>query len=334
MSSKLLARFDALRASGAAALLSAGLLASCGGGGQITPFAPTRVLAFGDELSLIQADGSKYSIDAFKQITVNGVLTDDPPALDCVRNPLWIQTVAAGFGLAFDRCLGTATAATGQVRAQLGNKVADLPAQIAGVTGAALGEQDLALVMVGMHDVLELYAQYPTVDQGTLLAQAGSRGKSLGSQVNALARSGPAVVVLTVPDIGKSPFALAQNTSSGDATRAAFITALVEKFNNSMSVELINDGRLIGLVYADIEIQNMVKFPTTYGLVNVVAPACLGSAVLPACTSATLVPADTVTNAAAATATTWLWADSLRLSPAGQARLGTLAAARARSNPF
>jgi outer membrane lipase/esterase len=205
---------------------------------------------------------------------------------------------------------------------------------VAGVQGDALGEKDLALVMIGMHDILELYAQYPTVDQGTLLAQAGSRGKSLGAQVNALARSGPAVVVLTVPDIGKSPFALAQNTSSGDATRAAFITTLVEKFNNSMSVELINDGRLIGLVYADIELQNMVKFPATYGLVNVVAPACLASALLPGCNTATLVPADAATGAAAATATTWLWADNLRLSPAGQARLGTLATTRARGNPF
>jgi phospholipase/lecithinase/hemolysin len=334
MSSKLLARFDALRASGAAALLAAGLLASCGGGGQITPFAPTRVLAFGDELSAIEADGRKYSIDAFKQITVNGVLTDDPPNIDCARNPLWIQTVASNFGLALDRCLGTATVAAGQVRAQAGHKVADLPTQVAGVQGDALGEKDLALVMIGMHDILELYAQYPTVDQGTLLAQAGSRGKSLGAQVNTLARSGPAVVVLTVPDIGKSPFALAQNTSSGDATRAAFITTLVEKFNNSMSVELINDGRLIGLVYADIELQNMVKFPATYGLVNVVAPACLASALLPGCNTATLVPADAATGAAAATATTWLWADNLRLSPAGQARLGTLATTRARGNPF
>lgn len=325
----------ARRCFGAAAVAGAALLASCGGGsGQVEPFTPTRVLAFGDELSLIEADGSKYSINAFKQITVNGVLTDDPPTLDCTRNPLWIQTVASAFGLVFDRCLGTATAASGQVRAQVGHKVADLPAQIAGVQGNVLGEKDLALVMIGMHDVLELYAQYPTVDQGTLLTQAGVRGESLGAQVNALATRGPAVVVLTTPDIGKSPFALAQNTSSGDATRAAFITALVEKFNNSMSVKLINDGRLIGLVYADIEIQNMVKFPASYGLANVIAAACLGTAVLPGCTTATLVPADTPSGAAAATASTWLWADGLRLSPAGQSRLGVLAEARARNNPF
>jgi outer membrane lipase/esterase len=323
----------ARRGWGAVAIVGASVLASCGGGsGQVEPFKPTRVLAFGDELSVIEADGRKYSVNAFKQITVNGVVTDDIPNLDCARNPLWIQTVAGSFGLAFDRCLGTATAATGQVHAQVGQKVADLAAQIAGVQGNALGEKDLALVMIGMHDVLELYAQYPGVDQGTLLAQAGVRGTSLGAQINQLATSGPAVVVLTVPDIGKSPFALAQNVSSGDTTRATLITALVEKFNNSMSVELINDGRLIGLVYADIELQNMVKFPASYGLVNVIASACLDSAPLPGCTTATLQAA--TATAAAATSATWLWADSLRLSPAGQSRLGVLAEGRARNNPF
>ena len=310
----------------AAGIAGSTLLTSCGGGGQVEPFAPTRVLAFGDELSTIEADGRKYSINAFKQVSVNGVLTDDPPTLDCTRNPLWIQTVATGFRLAFDRCLGTATAASGQVRAQAGHKVANLAAQIAGVQGDALGEKDLALLMIGMNDILELYASYPATSRDALLAEARVRGAALGAQVNQLALRGPAVVVLTVPDIGLSPFALAQNTSTGDATRSALISDLVAAFNNRMSVALINDGRLIGLVYADIEVQNNVKFAASFGLANVVAAACRADAPLPGCTSATLIET--------ATASTWLWADALRLSPAGQSRLGRLAESRARSNPF
>jgi len=334
MSSKFLAHLGARFGRSMAALLGAGLLASCGGGDPVTPFAPTRILAFGDELSVIEADGRKYSVNAFRQITVNGVLVDDPTGLDCTRNPLWIQTVATGFGLAFDRCLGTATTATGQIRAQVGHKVADLAAQLAGVQGSALGEKDLALVMIGMNDILELYAQYPGVGRATLIDQARTRGRTLGAFVNQVATSGPAVVVLTVPDIGQSPFALAQNVSTGDTTRAALISELVAVFNNRMSVELINDGRLIGLVYADIDLQNLVKFPQSFGLANVTAPACLSTAVLPGCTTATLVPANAATGAAAATATTWLWADTLRIAPAGQARLGALAESRARNNPF
>ena len=310
----------------AAALTGAGLLASCGGGGQVEPFAPTRLLAFGDELSTIEADGRKYTINAFRQVTVGGVATDDPTALDCARNPLWIQTVATNFGLPLDRCLGTATTAAGQVLARPGHKVADLAAQIAAVQGGALGAKDLALVMIGANDILELYASYPTTGRDALLAEARVRGNALGTAINQLATSGPAVVVLTVPDIGLSPFALAQNTSSGDATRSKLISELVATFNNRMSVTLINDGRLIGLVYADNEVQNSVKLPASYGLTNVVAAACRATAVLPACTPATLVDG--------ANATGWLWADALWLSPAGQSRLGALADARARGNPF
>lgn len=342
MSFKFLTRPAALRGWGAAAAAGLGLLlASCGGGGQVEPFAPTRIVAFGDELSLLDdtvtplngtGNGRKYGINAFKQVTVNGVLTDDPTALDCTRNPLWIQTVATSFSLAFDRCLGTATAATGQVRAQLGHKVADLAGQIAAVQGNALGEKDLALVMIGMHDILELYARYPGVGRDVLIDEARTRGRSLGAQINALATSGPAVVVLTVPDIGQSPFALAQNLSTNDNTRAALLSELVATFNNRMSVELINDGRLIGLVYADIELQKMVKFPQSFGLTNVTGAACKTSAPLPGCTTATL--QDATATAAAATGATWLWADDLRLSPAGQSRIGLLAESRARNNPF
>jgi hypothetical protein len=325
MSSKFFARIDARRWLQAVAVAGCALLASCGGG-QITPFVATRLLAFGDDLSAIEVDGSKYTINAFKQVTVGGVLTDDPTTLDCTRNPLWIQAVATNFVLPLDRCLGTATAASGQVLARAGHKVADFAAQIAAVQGNPLGERDLALVMFGLNDILELYARYPATGRDDLLAEARARGEALGTQINLLALSGPAVVVLTMPDIGLSPFAQAQNTSSGDATRSKLISDLVAAFNNRMSVALINDGRLIGLAYGDIETQNEVKLPAGYGLTNVVAPACQATAVLPACTTATLV--DT------ATATTWLWADSLRLSPASQARLGVLALSRARSNPF
>jgi outer membrane lipase/esterase len=316
---------SSLRRAGAcmAALLA---LASCGGGGQVEPFKPTRLLALGDELSLIEADGRKHTINSFATKTENGQTVPDKTKLDCALHPLWIQTVATTFALPFDRCLGTATTAGGQVLARAGHKVADLPAQLASAQGGALNDKDLALVMVGMHDILELYGRYPTATREQLLDEARGRATSLGNQINALAQAGPAVVVLTVPDIGLSPFALAQNTSTGDAKRSALISELVAAFNNRMSVTLINDGRLIGLVYADIETQNNVKFPSTYALANVVEAACLASAPLPGCTPDTLV--------ANATSAGHMWADSLRLGPTVQARLGTLAAFRAANNPF
>jgi outer membrane lipase/esterase len=309
-----------------ALLLSLAALASCGGGGEVVEFKPTRILAFGDELSVITPAGLKYSVNAYGQKTENGVLVDDPTVISCVRNPLWIQSVADAFDLVFDRCLGGATSASGQILAQVGAKVADLPAQVAAVQGAARNELDLALVLVGMNDILELYAQFPTVGRDALIAEARTRGAALGNQVNALATSGPAVVVLTVPDLSLTPLARQADTAAGDTSRSTLLKDLVNAFNNRMSVTLINDGRLIGLVYADVETQNMAKFPSTYGLANVIDAACLVTAPLPDCNPGTLVTG--------ATAAGHMWADSVRPGPTVQGRLGVLAASRATGNPF
>jgi len=310
-----------------AALLGAALVASCGGGGLVEPFAPTRVIAFGDELSTIDSAGRKYSINAFKITNATTTPpTESTTELDCTRNPIWIQAVATTFALAFDRCQGSATAASGLVLAAPGAKVADFAAQRAAVGGAAMSKKDLTLVLFGMNDILELYARYPTTGRDALIGEARARGEALGAQVNALAQSGPPVVVLTVPDLGLTPFARQQNTDTGDATRSTLLTDLTRAFNDRMSITLINDGRLIGLVYSDIEIQTEYKFPTSFGLGNVNDAACLATAALPGCTTSTL-----VTNA---TSATHLWADSLRPGPTFQTRLGSLAAFRARNNPF
>jgi outer membrane lipase/esterase len=310
-----------------AALTALCALASCGGGDTQEPFRPNRVLAFGDELSYVETDGRKYSVNAFKitDATTNPV-TESTTELDCTRNPTWVQYVASSFGLALDRCLGAATAASGQVLSLPGQKVADLPAQIAAVQGAALNDNDLALVLVGMNDILELYARYPTDSAASLLDEARTRGRIYGERINALALSGPAVVVLTVPDLGLTPFARAQDTAAGDASRSALLSQLTDAYNSRMSVTLINDGRLIGLVFLDIETQNMVRFPTNFGLTNVTDAACLSTAVLPNCTTSTLVTG--------ATAAGYMWADDLRPGPTVQSRMGTLAEFRAKNNPF
>jgi outer membrane lipase/esterase len=333
MSFKFLARLGAQRWRWAAALAGGVLLASCGGGTQIVAFVPNRVLAFGDELSTIEPDGRKYSINSYKQVTLpDGTIGDDPTGtLDCTRYPIWVQNVATSFGLVFDRCMGAATVATGQILARAGAKVADFPVQIAAVQGAALNGLDLALVMFGQNDILELYRLYPTLSESELMDNAEARAKALGTQINQLAQTGPAVVVITTPDIGYSPFALAENARTGE-DRAGLISRLVAKFNNRMSVTLINDGHLIGLAYGDVEMQNVAKSPVSYGLTNSVNAACLPSAPLPNCTTATLIPA--IPPAAAATPYSWLWSDDLHPTPMFQDRMAILAGTRAHTNPF
>jgi hypothetical protein len=71
----------ALKGCGALALL--GMLASCGGGTeQVTPFAPTRMLVFGDEMSVmtkLPPQGRKYSVNA---LITDGTDLDCWPAVD------------------------------------------------------------------------------------------------------------------------------------------------------------------------------------------------------------------------------------------------------------
>jgi outer membrane lipase/esterase len=312
-------------------VIALGALVSCGGDTR-EPFRPNRVLAFGDELSFIeQSTGRKYSINAYKitDATTNPP-TESTTELDCTRNPIWVQYPAAAFGLTFDRCLGTVTTPSGQILAQPGAKVADLPGQLAAVQGAAPNNNDLALMLIGMNDILELYGRFPAESACSLIDQARARAKTYGEQINALAQSGPAVVVLTVPDLGLSPRGRAQNAPKCDPGKNTnlpnLLSELTDAFNSRMSVTLINDGRLIGLVYADNETQVMSKFPANFGLSNITDAACQPTAALPDCRTNTLVTG--------ATAGGHLWADDLRPGPTLQARMGSQAEIRARNNPF
>ena len=65
--------------------------------------------------------------------------------------------------------------------------------------------------------------------------------------------------------------------------------------------------------------------------INTTDAACLTSAPLPTCTTSTLT---TDSSGTAASASTWVWADNLHLSPGAQSTLGSLAVTRAQNNPF
>jgi outer membrane lipase/esterase len=300
------------------AVLAAGValtLAACGGGsGQVEPFEPTRILAMGDQTSRLEADGRKYTVNA---------LVEGGTALDCETHPLWVQIVAEVFDLAFPQCPGENTAPTGVMLATNGAKAADIQAQVDAVE-ASFTEDDLVTMLVGANDIIELYAQFPTRSEDDIGAELRARGRTWGAQINRVALAGPAVLVVTVPDVGKTPFALAEE--SANAGRAALLTRLTDQYNAGMRLEIINDGRMIGLAFGDLEVQNIVRFPGAFGFANVTEAACLASAPLPNCTTATLV--------ANADPINWLWADDRHLSPGGHNRLGAIAASRATNNPF
>ncbi len=312
----------------ATAVASVGV-AACGGGEQVEAFAPNRMIAFGDESSVIDdaaspGNGRKY--------TVNGTVSATDATLDCKQHPLWIQGVATPYGLVFPQCnTGTAPVAapTSRIRAAAGAKVADLSAQIdAQQAESSFNAKDLVSVLIGQNDVLAQYAQYPAVSDVQLVANVEAAGRALGDQVNRIANAGAKVLISTIPDLGLTPFAIVERATHTDADRAALLSHLSARFNATMRATIVNDGRRIGLVLLDEYIQSVVAVVNGGGFTNVVNVVCdtTKAPTLPECTSLTLV--------SGGSASTWLWADTTHLSSGGQQALGSLASQRAANNPF
>jgi outer membrane lipase/esterase len=292
------------------------LLTACGGGtSQIQAFAPSRIVVFGDEHSAFTADGRKYA--------VNGLKADGTGAVDCELNPLWIQTVASAFGFHFAQCLGTATEARAVTYAAPGATVAAVTSQIdaAAATGV---ENNLVLMMAGLHDVIQIYESRGAAEtDDQLVERARERGVAMAVQVNRLVDLGARVVVATAPDVGLTPWALAKG-----ATEAALLSRLSLALNGRLRVNILLDGRFVGLVLIDELIQSGTKVPLAYGLLNWTEPLCLSTAPLPTCTTA----AESLVTGA--TEITYMWADSKFFGTNMHRQAGLTAVDRATRNPF
>lgn len=292
-------------------------LAACGGGTtQYDPFVPGRLLVFGDEYSALTPNGRNYG--------VNGLAADGN--IDCASSPIWVQSLARLYGFSFAEC-NTTSEPTPKARmlAFAGAKVADVTAQVeAQVAAGGFRDKDLATVLAGANDILELYGQYPSLAEATLIDEARARGQRLARVVNRLVELGVKVVVSDLPDLGLTPFALSERALGGSFDRAAFLTRLTSAFNEQLGVSVLLDGRFVGLMQAQLRFEAIGRFPPSFGLSNITTPVC--TVPLPNCTTATLLPE--------AQPAGFLWADDLRLAPGGQAQLASLAIDRAQRNPF
>ncbi|MDB5998515.1 MAG: Esterase, hydrolase-type domain protein [Rhizobacter sp.] len=307
----------------AAAMMVAAVLAGCGGGSQVDPFEPRRLLSFGDEHSVINADGTKY--------TVNFVDATHPAPGDCFQNPIWIQSLAESYGKAYTVCPGTRSAAeaTSITYATVGAKVADIATQVAKHTATdSITGDDLVTVMVGQADILEQYALYTDeASEPALLAVLNARGVALGKEVNAIVALGGKVLVALSPELALSPFGINENaTKPGTKNRFTVLRDMQQAFNTGLRTSFINDGHFIGLLRPDELFQDFVDNPDGYGFGNEVLAACQTAAVLPNCNSTTLIPNGD--------ATTYVWADSLQWSPGAHFRMYEQAHDRSSGNPF
>lgn len=310
-----------------AALAALVLVASCGGGtAPIERFVPNRIIAFGDEMSTLTATGESYSING---ITNNGTPDDaSDDRVDCSVQPNWVQSLAQVYGYVFAECNNKGVAVPqGVMRAAAGADVAAVEAQVqVQVAAGGFQDKDLATVLVGVNDVLTLYALYVDgADTAPLVGDARERGRRAARIVNDLVARGAKVLLVNIPDMGLSPFAAAENAAHpGGIDRAALLSTLSTAFNQEMGLTVLLDGRFVGLVQGDDLSKSMTRSPAAYQLENISTAAC--TVAPPACNNLTLVTG--------ALPGTYLWASDRWMSYAGQNQIALLASVRAQRNPF
>ena len=321
----------ATRTGAAAARLAAALafiVAACGGGtSQFEPFIAQRLFAFGDEASALTADaptGRNYGINGINSNATTDTTADD--YFDCTLQPNWTQSLAAYYGFVFAECNPTnITEPKARNWAAPGARVAEVAQQVdAQVAAGGFRDKDVATVMVGVNDVVELYRQYDGSNEAALLAQAGERGNQAGRIVNRLIALGTKVVLTNIPDLGLSPLARNENVLNPGSDRGALLSRLSATFNERLGVTILLDGRFVAYVQTDQRVLAISRLPTNFAITNVTDAACTTPP--PSCTNITLVTG--------AVASTYLWASDRWLSARGQTEIASLAITRAQRNPF
>lgn len=314
----------ATKASAGVALLL--VLASCGGGtSTYDPFVPLRLFAFGDEASALTTDapvGRNYGING-----INGNGTEDTADdyLDCTLQPNWTQALAAYYGFVFAECNPNNIEVKAFNRAAAGARVAEVAAQVeAQAAAGGFRDRDVATVMVGTNDIVELYGQYDGTNEAALSAQAHERGKQAALVVNRLIALGAKVVLSNIPDLGYTPYAVKEAAARPGEDRGGLLSRLSTAFNEALGVSIVLDGRFVALAQTDQRILVINRVPSAYVIGNTVDAACATPP--PNCTNNTLV--------AGASPSTYLWASDYWLSSRGQSEVAVLAIARAGRNPF
>lgn len=266
----------------------------------------------------------------------------------CSDQRLWTQIVANNYGLGFQNNGCPMESRGGAVSyAVAGAKVADVAAQAA-AHRAELDRTTLVTILAGQNDVLEEFAAIRNTDAQHNAAKARmfAKGRELAAVVNDLVKTGARVLIVTLPDLGRSPYGL--SFGGRESAGAMLLTELVKSFNNGFvgAGGVLNDGTKIGLVKFDDYAQQLLDDADGYDFDNVTGPYCTASRD-PATGTALAAGAEPYTDAASlafaqgcynmsgsADPYKYFWADAVRLSPRVHSLLGAFAFDRAEEDAF
>ncbi|CAN7644570.1 MAG: SGNH/GDSL hydrolase family protein [Acidovorax sp.] len=303
-----------------AACASVALLAACGSSTTESAITPQRFIAFGDAMSDVGQNGSRY--------TVND---------GSVNN--WTLQVAANYGKPLTASSAGGTSyATGNARVSAkpdaaGNaSTRTITEQIdAFLAGGSFTGSDLVIVSGGVSDVISGMAAVTagTQTEAAMVAAARKAGEDLAAQVRRLVAAGAKYVVVTgTYDLSKSPWA----KSIG---REALLTDASSRFNDGLLVGIVDLGANVLYVDSAYYVNLYTSVPGNYGFNNATTAVCTsvdatngigigaGQVNSALCNSSTLL--------SGANQVSYVFADSVYLTPSAQRQFGTYAYDRLRA---
>ena len=196
--------------------------------------------------------------------------------------------------------------------------------------GGTFSSNQLVTVFAGGNDIFINVAVFqatvaqggdPTAASTAAVTAMGQAGVELGTYVNTmiLAKGAGHVVVVNLPDVSITPFAIASG-----AQGQALVKAMTQTFNAQLSATLTAGSALLyvdAFTASEDQATNMAQ----YGLTDVTTPVCTSSSSL-VCTASTLIAAVTpaTAGAPATAANTYEYADSVHPTPYGYRLLAEL----------
>lgn len=228
------------------------------------------IYSFGDSLS-----------DVGNAFIATGFTIPGPPYVNgqFSNGPIWVQTLAADLGLppltpslagGTDYAVGTAESGTTLFHTA---GPADLPSQLASFeTGHSAADPNaLYTIWIGSNDLGDIPNTANTAQIGADFAEIVG---NIDSSINTLAGLGATnFLVLTVPDVGKTPAALA-----GGPLAAAAASALSGQLDTALAANLAGfSGLNLRLLNTYALVDAIVANPGVFGFTNVTAPCVTGA---------------------------------------------------------
>ncbi len=231
------------------------------------------IYAFGDSLS-----------DVGNVFIATGGAEPAPPYSNgqFSNGPIWIQDLAAKFGVAplhpslaggTDYAFGGAE--TGPETFNTANPATDLTAQVAqfGAAHPVADPNALYTIWIGSNDLSDiLTGALPTQYPGDI----GAAVTNVDASIGALAADGAKrLLIVTVPDLGKTPGAIA-----GGPSVQAGASFLAANFDNALVTSALSlagsDGLHLSILDTYSLLDGIVANPSLYGFANVTAPCLTG----------------------------------------------------------